>query len=101
MENNYFKVFKGGFVVMTKRIAVMTIICLCLMFTAESILHAGSKTNTLSMQKHIEKVKSRNPKEYRAMVKRANGTIEDCLDCHKDIGKKQKNPMRKHLRYPR
>ena len=76
---------------MARHISILIIICLSLMFGGRgAISYAGSGIDPVIMQKHIEKVKRKNPIKYRNMVQKAGGIIKDCRSCHKEIFKRKR-----------
>jgi len=69
---------------MARRVAILTIGCLCLIFFGmQDMSYGGSTMNPALMQKHIEEVKRTKPKKYQALAQRAEGKITNCSSCHK------------------
>jgi len=70
---------------MMKNISIAVIISLCLIFGLQSISHSDSlaERQRIYLQKHLDKVKIENPKEYQEMVDKV-GTIVNCLSCHEE-----------------
>jgi len=70
--------------------SVLTIFCLCLMFGTgvksyaqpPSISSADLKEQ---MQKHLEKVKLKNPQKYQETMQKTGGNPTQCIDCHQEV----------------
>jgi hypothetical protein len=74
---------------MLKRVTIITIICLSLIFSLKAVSDAQltiSPADQLQLMKeHIEKVKIKNPQKYQKMVERAGNNITDCCSCHTEV----------------
>jgi len=74
---------------MLKRVTIITIICLSLIFCgkvnsdAQPIISPADQLKL--MNEHIAKVKIKNPQKYQKMVERAGNNITDCCSCHIEV----------------
>ena len=77
---------------MMRNISIAAVTVLCLIFGLQGISHSDrlADRQSLYLQRHVDKVKIKKPREYKEMVEKA-GTIVNCLSCHEDEFKKQKD----------
>jgi len=86
---------------MVKGVSIITIVCLCLMFGIGIKSYAQPRINTEDVKEHIrvhlEKVKIKNPLKYQDMMKRVNGNVTQCTDCHKEVIEGNLSPAKKRM----
>jgi hypothetical protein len=69
-----------------KNITITATICFSMIVVLQSISGAENQDEgqRIYLQRHIEKVKVQNPREYQEMMDKAGGVIINCLSCHEE-----------------